>query len=203
MNEQQMYAYIEKIAQENHLIQTSKALPFARKMHEGQYRKGVKKVPYICHPMTLACHCIACGIKNDDIIAACLLHDVCEDCNILPRELPVGEKVQKIVALLTYRKDGFTDKNEAKAAYYKKMKEDTNACLVKLFDRCNNVSEMAHAFSEAKLVEYIEETRMFVLPLAEYMFETHTPYNEQVFGLSYHITSVIDTIETMLIRMNL
>lgn len=203
MNEQQMYAFIEKVAQENHLIQTMKALPYACKMHEGQFRKGVKQIPYICHPLTLACHAIAFGIKNDDIIAACLLHDVCEDCGVAPSQLPVGERTKNIVSLLTFRKEGFASKADAKEIYFNNLKEDTGACLVKLMDRCNNVSEMAHAFSETKLVEYIDETRTYILPLADYMSEVRVPYSEQVFALKYHIVSVIDTIETMLLRISL
>ena len=35
---------------------------------------------------------------------------------------------------------------------------------MKLLDRCNNVSFMAHGFSPSKLGEYIEETRKFILP---------------------------------------
>ena len=34
---------------------------------------------YMVHPLTLACHALAMGLKNDDVIAACLAHDMLED----------------------------------------------------------------------------------------------------------------------------
>lgn len=62
--------------------QTSKVLPFAREAHSGQVRKGKDSVPYIYHPLLIACHALALGMDDDDIISTALLHDVCEDCGI-------------------------------------------------------------------------------------------------------------------------
>jgi GTP pyrophosphokinase len=41
------------------------------------------------------------GLEEDELLAAALLHDVCEDCGVTPEELPAGERVQQIVKLLT------------------------------------------------------------------------------------------------------
>ena len=95
--EEHMYIYLERYARLNQLDQTVKALPYARKMHEGQFRKGKEKIPYIYHPLMAASQALALGLDSDDIIATALLHDVCEDCGVLPDELPVGERVKTAV----------------------------------------------------------------------------------------------------------
>ncbi|MBR5489226.1 MAG: bifunctional (p)ppGpp synthetase/guanosine-3',5'-bis(diphosphate) 3'-pyrophosphohydrolase, partial [Firmicutes bacterium] len=65
------------------------ALDFAAKKHDGQTRKGPEGVPYISHPLYMACQAISLGIADDDMLAAVLLHDVCEDCGVLPEKLQV------------------------------------------------------------------------------------------------------------------
>ena len=76
------------------LRQTRTALPLMREKHAGQYRSPRKdKIPYCVHPMALACHALAMGIRDDDIIAAALLHDVVEDTETRPEELPVNDRL--------------------------------------------------------------------------------------------------------------
>ena len=79
-DEQHMYTYVKTYANVREMPQTVKALAFAREQHKGQVRKGRDNVPYIYHPLLMACHALALGLDDDDIVAASLLHDVCEDC---------------------------------------------------------------------------------------------------------------------------
>ena len=53
----------------------------------------------------MACHALAMGLEEDELLAAILLHDVCEDCGVPPGELPVCEEVRRIVALVTKPED--------------------------------------------------------------------------------------------------
>ncbi|MBQ2803014.1 MAG: helix-turn-helix domain-containing protein [Lachnospiraceae bacterium] len=76
-NEEKMYTYIKTYATIKHLHQTIKVLPYARELHKGQYRKGKDKVPYIYHPLLIACHALALGLDDDNLISTALLHDVC------------------------------------------------------------------------------------------------------------------------------
>jgi len=96
-SEERMYTKVKSAASELKLMNTLKALPFARTAHEGQIRKSNDNaaVPYISHPLNMACHALALGIKEDEIIAACLLHDVMEDCGTPLEELPVNEAGKK------------------------------------------------------------------------------------------------------------
>ena len=65
------------------------AYDFAELSHEGQVRRSGE--PYIHHPLSTALH--LADLKLDaNCIAAALLHDVLEDCDVSPEEL--DEKVR-------------------------------------------------------------------------------------------------------------
>lgn len=197
---ERMYKYLDDWACGNRMTQSQRALPFVREKHAGQMRKSRsgEKIPYIIHPLTMACHALCLGINDDSVIATCLLHDVCEDCDVLPEELPVSLEVEKAVKALSFVAYENMSRQESKKTYYKKMKRNQLACLVKLFDRCHNVSCMAVAFSVEKMKEYIEETRNDVLPLADLLCEDRSKYQMQIFALKYQIESLIDSLEAIL-----
>ena len=75
-----MKTYVKATAKNLKMYNTLKAIDYAVDAHSGQNRKR-SSVPYIYHPLNLACHSLSMNISDDDIIAACLLHDVayCED----------------------------------------------------------------------------------------------------------------------------
>lgn len=81
-SEEHMYNFIEKAAAVRSLSQTERVLPLVRKLHDGQTRKRKEQVPYIYHPLMIACHALALKMDDDNIIAAALLHDVCEECGV-------------------------------------------------------------------------------------------------------------------------
>ena len=190
-DENEMYAYIETFAAERGLARTLEVLPFAREEHAGQMRKGKGGVPYIYHPLLVACHALALGLDDDDMISAALLHDVCEDCGVAPEELPVNDRTREAVALLT--KGEVVDKAE----YFAGIGENPIATMIKLLDRCNNVSGMAGVFGEAKLAEYIEETEEYVYPLMDLAERKWPEYRGQVFLMRYHMKSVVESIKRM------
>ena len=199
-DEERMFTYVKTMALSHRLDQTCRALPFAREQHAGQFRKGSGQVPYIVHPLNMACHALAMGLLEDDLLATVLLHDVCEDCGVAPEELPVGERVQKAVALLTFRREVGETKHEAKARYFAVLSECPEAVMAKLLDRCNNVTFMAHGFTPEKLREYIAETREFVLPLLRQARREYPQYNNALYLLKYQICGVIDSLDAMLHR---
>lgn len=188
-DENKMYTYIKTYANVKGLYQTAKILPYARELHKGQIRKGHDHVPYIYHPLLIACHALALGLDDDDIISTALLHDVCEDCGVKADELPVNEITKQAVGLLT--KDYETEESE----YYRKISENPIATLVKLLDRCNNISGMAAGFSKEKLVEYIKETERLIYPLLQKAKSEYSMYSNQIFLIKYHMISVIEAIK--------
>lgn len=188
-----MYTYIRGYASGAEMTQTLKALSFAREKHEGQMRKGEE--PYIIHPLTMACNALSIGIKEDNIIATILLHDVCEDCGISLEELPVNDIVRRGVELMTFRVMEGETKEIARNRYYNELLENREASITKLIDRCHNVSCMAGAFSKEKLKAYIEETRQYILPLLRKVKQKYPEEANALFVLKYHIVSVVDSID--------
>lgn len=189
-NENKMYTYVKTYASVKNLSQTAKVLPYARELHSGQFRKGKDKVPYIYHPLLIACHALALGLDDDNLISAALLHDVCEDCGVTVDELPVNDATKEAVELLTKGTLAETDEE-----YYYRISLNPIATMVKLLDRCNNISSMATSFSKEKLVEYIKETEKFVYPLLQKAKKKYPIYSNQIFLIKYHTTSVIEAIK--------
>lgn len=188
-----MYTYIRGFASALEMDQTLRALPYAREKHRTQFRKSGE--PYIVHPLTMACDAMGLGIKDDNIIATILLHDVCEDCSVSLEELPVNDKVRRGVELMTFKVMEGETKEIAKRRYYNMLIQSREASITKLIDRCHNVSSMAGTFTPEKLKAYIEETREYVLPLLRQMKDKYPDEANILFILKYHITSVVDAIE--------
>lgn len=188
-NEERMYTYIKTYSTLKELTQTIDVLPYAREMHKGQTRKGKEKIPYIYHPLLMACHALALGLDDDDLISAIILHDICEDCEVGIEELPVNEKTKISVQLVT--KDNAKDTDE----YYNDISGNEIATMVKLIDRCNNISSMATGLTKEKIVDYINETEKYIYPLLRIAKTKYPKYSNQIFLIKYHMTSVIASMK--------
>ena len=188
-----MYTYIRGYASGVGMIQTQKALSFAREKHNGQKRKNGD--PYIVHPLTMACNALSMGIRDDNTIATILLHDVCEDCGVALEELPINDIVRRGVQLMTFEVLPGETKDIAKTRYYNMLIQSKEAVITKFIDRCHNVSSMAGTFSVEKLKSYIKETRTYVLPLLRQAKDHYPEESDRLFMLKYHITSVVDAID--------
>ncbi len=187
-HERNMSAFIKGQFNAGCFPEATKALNYAKEAHEGQYRKPESlQIPFINHPLAMACHAFALGIQDDVIIAAILLHDVPEECFKKPEELPVCNEVQEIVRLLT--KPGFDFKPDE---YYTALAENPKACLVKCIDRCNNLGDMAIAFSGSHIKEYIKDTEQYY-PGLLHVVKQQPEYNNAAWLLGYQIRSVIRT----------
>ena len=191
-SEDHMYNFIQRTSARENLTQTEIALPLMKKLHEGQTRKGAEKIPYIYPPLLMACHACALGLKEDDLLATILLHDVCEDCGVTPEELPVNENVRKTVELLTFEiREGETDE-DAHERYFTAIKTNRLAVIVKIIDRCNNLSTMMGSFDRERMIEYIEETEKYVFPLMDLLkFGYDGKYYDVAFLIKYHLLSVV------------
>ena len=199
-SEKHMYTLIKGYASSKNWTNTLSALKYARSSHDGQTRKGDFAIPYITHPLNIACHAMSLEIEEDEVIAAALLHDVCEDCDILPEELPVSEEVQEAVRLLTRIPMEGESREDTLKRYYGRLIKNRQATIVKLLDRCNNVSFMTFAFPDDKIRDYIAETRTYVLPLLEEARTRYPVYRNAYFLVKYHICSVINSIDVLVNR---
>ena len=201
---ERMYSRLAVTAEIEGLRNTFFALRFMKKEHEGQFRKpsifSDAKVPYIAHPLMMACHAHALGIREDEIIATILLHDVCEDCGVDSDSLPVSDGVKNAVALLTYHDDPIIEDSILKKQYYQAISGDRIATIVKILDRCNNISTMASSFSEKKLVSYIDETETYVMPLLEQAKHSIPEYVDALYVIKYHMKSVLESLKAIMLR---
>ena len=76
----------------------SKAVAFAARAHDGQFRKGTN-LPYIVHPIEAAAIC-ASFTDDVEVLAAAVLHDTVEDTDTTIDEIErlFGRRVAQIVA---------------------------------------------------------------------------------------------------------
>lgn len=143
----------------------------AAEAHHGQTRRH--GAPYIDHPRAVARLvddiAAAVGVDLDDAArAAALLHDVIEDSAAHTEDVIAarfGRATADAVVHLTKVGKG----EAAVAAYYARLQKEasTSTKLIKVCDRLHNLSELHKAPSPAKLQEYSDETRRFVVPLAK------------------------------------
>lgn len=203
-SEEHMYSKLKAFAQAEHLTETYQALPYMRKCHEGQIRDPARgtnqSIPYIVHPLTMACQAHAMGIRDDTVLAVALLHDVCEDCGVLPEELPFSDNVKTVVELLTKKKHRFKEigRTEALAEYYEYLRSNRTAMLVKCLDRCHNLSTMASSFSRERMTRYIIETEKHILPILEEIKSLYSDLNDAAFLLKYQMLSLLETQKALL-----
>ena len=192
-SEEHMYGFVERTAKKLDFTQTLTALPLMKKYHAGQRTKGSEAIPNIYHPLLMACHACALGLKEDELIATILLHDVCEDCGIEPSELDVNATVQEAVRCMTYKRlEGETWKT-AHDRYYETIGTNRLATITKVIDRCNNISTMMGTFSRKRMIEYINETEKYIMPLLDKLkFGYEGRYYDAAFLLKYHLLSVMD-----------
>lgn len=199
-----MYSKLKAFAQAEGLKETYMALPYMRDCHAGQTRDPVRGtntyMPYIVHPLTMACQAHAMGIRDDAVLATALLHDVCEDCGIKPTELPFSDAVKIAVGLLTKDKERFLELGRAAALeqYYDGIRSNQMAMLVKCLDRCNNLSTMATSFSVDRMNRYIVETQINILPLLEELKSSYFKWSDALFLLKYQILSLLETQKALL-----
>ncbi len=190
-----MASFVRHTARAFKMRDTLKALDFALKAHEGQTRKQ-SDVPYIYHPLNMACHCFAMNIHEDVIVAACLLHDVIEDCGYNEEDLPVSEECRKLVSLMSHEKDD-SRRDQIMTEYYAGLASEPKAALIKCIDRCNNLTTMSWGLSRERIYRMISETEKFVYPLLQ-VIKNEPEYNNASWLLQYQIKSMLDIYKRLM-----
>ncbi len=146
-----------------------KAYEFAKKYHEGQFRKSGD--PYIQHPLEVA-YMISQYEASPQTVCAGLLHDVLEDTEATKEDIinEFGEDIYSIVDGVTkISKLKYMTKERALAKTHQKillaMAKDIRVVLVKLLDRVHNMRTLMYQ-SEEKQVRISQETLDLYAPLA-------------------------------------
>ena len=185
-----MKTFIKTSARNFGLRETLEAVDYAEQAHREQKRKN-SDIPYIYHPLNIACHALALGIRKDEVIASCLLHDVIEDCGKTGDELPFSERTKELVVLLTHEKVSDDKRDGLMKDYFGKLKKDPDAAFVKCLDRCNNLTTMSWGLSRERIYRMILETKKYFPALIAVLKNT-LEYNDAAWLLQYQMESTLD-----------
>lgn len=208
------YLFIKGYATALRLTQTLKALPLARKCHNGQYRKGEVivhgksyKLPYVLHVLKVCSTLISLRLplltdELDTLLASALLHDILEDCEEnfpkggieLVTEYHFSSDVYEIVKLVS-KQAGYTEAQLD--TYFDNIKHNKFAILIKLADRSHNVEDL-YVMKPEKLHKYVKETRTWIYPLVTYGKANYPELSDGFTILKAKIVSLTECTETII-----
>ena len=137
------------------------------------------------------------NIIEDEIIDACLLHDVIEDCRKTADDLPVNNETKKLVLLLSHRKTTDENRDKIMDEYYRAIIANPKASLIKCIDRCNNLTTMSWGLSRDRIYRMIKETEEYYPALIKTLKAT-TEYNNAAWLLQYQIESMLDIYKRLM-----
>ena len=208
------YLFIKGYATALELTATLKALPLARNVHNGQYRKGTVtflgkqyQLPYLMHVLKVCSTLISLPLQmkkedKDILLASALLHDVIEDAPegffraegyelVTNYGLPM--EVYQTVKLVSKRSGA---SEEELSQYFNEIKKNKYALLVKMADRSHNVEDL-HNMKVEKIHKYVEESRRWIYPLSTYAKSNYPELSNGVTILKSKIVSLVEETETL------
>ena len=195
-----MKTRVKTVAQDRRLRQTQAVVDLLEKAHGEQKRKSNHgfDTEYMVHPLTLACHALAMGIRDDDVLAAVLAHDMVEDCrDISLEDLPVNGRVREAVRLVSKNLCDAPAGVNRERYYYGEIEKNPLACLVKCLDRVNNLAGMADYFGRDKMVDYVTETDRYYPALLE-VVKKEPEWNDAWWLLRYQMNTLVETFKRLL-----
>lgn len=143
-----------------------KALYYATKVHEGKFRKGIRKDPYIVHPIEVSNLVYKYLIDTNKDISklrvVALLHDTIEDCDDKEKtkkeiESIFGTDIYNLVMELTSDKTLQKEMGKTKYLIHKIKNMSEDAKTLKLLDRLSNIKGLKYVDENFKN-KYIFET---------------------------------------------
>ncbi len=193
-----MFTFVKGRAQMLGLTQTLAVMDKLRTAHGNQERRSKSGfgTSYMVHPLTLACHALAMGLKDDDVLATCLAHDMVEDSDLQVADLPVGDRVREAVRLVSKSEYDHFDPHWEEH-YYENIRMNPLACLIKCLDRVNNVAGMADAFSRKKMIRYVEDTDRYYPALLD-VIKKEPRWNDAWWLLRYQMMTMVETFKRLL-----
>lgn len=119
-----------------------KAVEFATKAHEGQYRKGTKR-PYIVHPIEVG-KIVATMTQDEEVISAAILHDTLEDCETVTAKILEEVFSPRVAAMVVEESEDKTKTwMERKSATIEHMKTASEEIqMIGLADKLSNMRDI-------------------------------------------------------------
>ena len=157
------------------MIERAAALATAR--HDGQWRKGAVKLPYVSHCQEVA-QIVSDHGGTEAAICAAWLHDAVEDTQTTPDELRAlfGAEVADLVAEVT--DDPKLNKTAQRAAQIASAAHKSpEAAMIKAADQTSNMRSIVTSdpfWPRAKALDYIRKAEAVVnaLPISDPMRQT-------------------------------
>ena len=193
-----MFTFVKGRAQMLNMPQSLAVLDLLRQAHGAQERKSKNgfTTTYMVHPLTMACHALAMGLKNDDIIAACLAHDMVEDSDLKLADLPVSDQVREVVRLVSYNTYDET-RPDLDDVYFDNIRKNPLACLIKCLDRCNNLAGMADCFTRSRMIRYTAFTDKYYPAILD-VIKKVPELNDAWWLLRYQIMTMTEAFKRLL-----
>lgn len=125
-----------------------KAIAFATRAHEGQFRKGTTR-PYIVHPLEVG-NIVATMTDDEEIICAAILHDTIEDCEGVNSGMICREFSERVAHLVVQESE---DKSktwmERKGATIEHLKSAPKEVqMIGLADKLSNMRDIDRDYPE-------------------------------------------------------
>lgn len=175
------------------MMQSIKALHFAREKHEGAVRKDTGQA-YIVHPLQMASIAMAMDLKDDNLFSVIILHDIIEDTNTKLCDLPVSDEVKNGVKRMTTEKFKGETKIQSKVRYFHELLGDKNAIICKALDRFVNLSTMAGEFPPDSIKKNVIETDQLLLPILKEAKNIYPELTPTLYLLRVMVRSVNETL---------
>ena len=137
------------------------------------------------------------GFDETELVIACLLHDVIEDCGRTLEDLPVDAGTKELVRLLTCEDTDDSNRERILKDYYKNIVANPKAALIKCMDRCNNLTTMSWGLSRERIYRMIKETEEYYPALINSMKKT-IEYDNAAWLLRYQIESMRDIYKRLM-----
>ena len=171
----------------------NKAVYWAKKYHDGQYRKSGE--PFYSHPLEVA-YMISDHLPQTTTIVASILHDIVEDTEVTIGMIldEFGWRVSEIVDRLTRdRPDGtkLSVEEILKNAYDKK---DNEVLLIKLIDRLHNIQTIGYKAQEKQKKQLTQTIKSFLIPA---IYLDKRDVESQIYKLCKELNVQLDSALTL------
>lgn len=147
--------------------QINKAIYWAKKYHDGQFRKSGEV--FYSHPLEVA-YMVSDHLLKTNMIVASILHDIVEDTEVTNNMLSdaFGYRIAEMVDRLTRDRADGTKLSVKEVLQDAFKKQDKEVLLIKCIDRLHNIQTLG-VKSPEKISKTVEETLVNFILLSEYL----------------------------------
>ena len=119
-----------------------RAIEFAAKAHEGQFRKGTKR-PYIVHPIEVG-DIVSSMTKDEEVISAAVLHDTIEDCAGVTEEILASTFTPRVARMVAQESEDksktWMERKEATIVHMRSAQLEVQ--MIGLADKLSNMRDI-------------------------------------------------------------